>query len=247
LERAFYCRTLGLLRWEQGRADEAMAMLQHAACLYASEGPEHEVGSCLTLLGLVLQEEGDPAEALTLLGRGWAEMDRDVRPLLALRGGLVLAFCLAQAEQTERARHVLRESWRLFAEVPDPREVIRIYWLEGKALARLGDREEAIHMMESVRRQLLVEPSPAEASLVSLDLALSLAEAGRAEEIEALAVDLPSTFPDTPAMLPAAEIVRALACPVSSEHRRREAARATAGLRRVFRLHGPHLKPLPFA
>jgi hypothetical protein len=101
---------LALLRWEQGRADEAMAMFQHAACLYAAEGPEHEVGCCLTLLGLVLQEEGDPAEALSLLSRGWATMDRAVRPLLALRGGLTLACSLAQAEQTERARHVLRQA-----------------------------------------------------------------------------------------------------------------------------------------
>ena len=246
LERAFYCRTLALLRWEQGRADEAMAIFQHAACLYAAEGPEREVGCCLTLLGLVLQEEGDPGEALTLLSRGWAEMDRDGRPLLALRAGLVLASCLAQAEQTERARHVLQEAWQLFAEVSDPREMIRVYWLEGRALARLGDRDEAIHVLESVRRQLLAEPSPAEAALVSLDLALSLAEGGHAGEIEALAEALQSTFPDTPAMSPAADLLRALSR-YDGEHRLREAARATAGLRRMFRLHGPRLKPLPFA
>src|SRR6185295_7359662 len=111
---------------------------------------EREVGCCLTLLGLVLQEEGDQGEALSLLRRGWAEMDRDGWPLLALRAGLVLASCLAQAEQTERARQMLREAWRLFGEVSDPREMIRVYWLEGRALARLGDREEAIQVLESV-------------------------------------------------------------------------------------------------
>src|SRR6185295_18957710 len=35
IERAFYCRTLALLRWEQGRADEAQALLQHTAFLYS--------------------------------------------------------------------------------------------------------------------------------------------------------------------------------------------------------------------
>ena len=248
LERAFYCRTLALLRWEQGRADEAMGMFQHAACLYACEGPEREVGCCLTLLGLVLQEEGDPAEALTLLSRGWAEMDRAGRPLLALRAGLVLTASLAQAQQTERARHVLRESWQLFAEVSDQQEMVRVNWLESRALAQLGDREEAIPMLESVRRQLLTEPSPAEAALVSLDLALALAESGRAEEIEALAEELQSTFVSIPAMSPAADLLRELALPwPSSEDRLRRAARAGAAVRRMFRVHGPRLRPLPFA
>jgi tetratricopeptide (TPR) repeat protein len=247
LERAFYCRTLALLRWEQGRGDEAMAMFQHAACLYVSDDLNREVGGCLALLGLVLQEEGDEGEALSLLSRGWAEMDREVRPLFAVRAGLALADCLAQVEQTERARHVLLEAWQLFGEVTDPREMVRVHWLEGRVLCGLGEREEALHVLESVRRQLLAEPSPAEAALVSLDLALALAESGRAEEIEALAEALRATFPDTPAMSPAAEVVRALARPAVSEHRLGEAARATAGLRRLFRKHGPPLKPLPFA
>jgi hypothetical protein len=249
IERAFYCRILALLRWEQGRADEAEALLQHTACLYAVEGLDREVGACLVILGLVLLEEGGPGEPLELLARGWAEMDRDGRPHLALRGGLALAALMAQAEQGERARGVLKESWRLFSQVTEPAEMLRVYAWEGKALARLGDREEALHVLESVRRQLLAEPSPAEAALVSLDLALLLAEGGRADEIDALAEALWDSFAQVPVMPVAAQHLGAIAILArEGEPRLREAAFKTAiTLRRMFRACGLRIKPLPFA
>jgi tetratricopeptide (TPR) repeat protein len=249
IERAFHCRALALLRWEQGRADEAEALLQHASCLFAADGLDREVGACLTLLGIVLHEEGGLGKPLPLLARGWTEIDRDGRPLLALRGGLTLALCLARAGQGERARGVLRETWRLFAEVWDPAEMVRVYWWEGRVLVRLGDREEGLHVLESVRRKLIAEPSPAEAALVSLDLALALAESGRADEIEALAQALQSAFPDVPAMPLTAENLRAIAILARRGDRRlREAGQATAvTLRRMLRACGLPIKPLPFA
>jgi tetratricopeptide (TPR) repeat protein len=247
-ERAFHCRALALLRWEQGRADEAEALLQHAACLYATDGLDREVGACLTLLGLVLHEEGGQGDPLALLARGWTEMDRDGRPLLALRGGLALAELLAQAEQGERARAVLRESWRFFAEVSDPAEMVRVYWWEGRVLVRLRDWEEALHVLESVRRQLIAEPSPAEAALVSLDLALALTEVGRTDEIEALAEALQSAFPAVPVMPLTAENLRAIAILARrGERRLREAGQATSiTLRRMVRVCGLRIKPVAF-
>src|SRR6185295_6599883 len=236
IERAFYCRTLALLRWEQGRADEAQALLQHTACLYGLDGMDYEVGACMTILGLVLLEAGGRGDPLAVLARGWAEMDRDGRPHLALRGGLALAALMAEAGQGERARGVLEESWRLFSHVNDPAEMLRVYAWEGRALARLGNREEAINVLESVRRQLLAEPSPAEAALVSLDLALLLTESGRADEIEAMAEALWSSFPNLPAMLLAAQHLSAVAILArDGEPRLREAAFKTAiTLRRMF-------------
>jgi tetratricopeptide (TPR) repeat protein len=186
---------------------------------------------------------------LTLLAHGWTEMDRPSRPLLALRGGLALAALLAQAGQQDRARGVLKQSWRLFAEVTEPAEMLRVYAWEGKVLARLGDLDEALHVLESVRRQLLAEPSPAEAALVSLDLALALAESDRAGEIEALADGLRCSFPEIRAMRLAEENLRAIAILARrGEPRLREATFKTAiTLRRVFRASGLRIKPLPFA
>ena len=117
------------------------------------------------------------------------------------------------------------------------------------AIARLGDREEALHVLESVRRQLLAEASPAEAALVSLDLALVLAESGRAEEIDALAAALWDSFPKIPAMQLAAEHLGAIAIlALEGEPRLREAACKTAvTLRRMFRACGLESKSFPFA
>src|SRR6185295_7023637 len=249
IERAFYCRALALLRWEQGRADEAQALLQHTMCIYGLEGMDHEVGACLTILGLVLLEDGGQGDPLALLARGWSDMDRDGRPHLALRGGLALAAMMAQAGQGERARGVLKESWQLFSHVTEPAEMLRVYAWEGRVLARLGEREEAAHVLESVRRQLMDEPSPAEAALVSLDLALVLAESGRADEMEALAEALWSSFPKLPAMLLAAQHLSAVAILArDGEPRLREATFKTAiTLRRMFQACGLRIKPLLFA
>ena len=248
-ERAFYCRAVALLRWEQGRTDEAEALFQHATVLLACEGREREAATCLLLLGLMFHEEMGDEEALVLLVRGWSEMDREARPLVTLRGGLALAACLAQAEQKERARGVLREAWRFFAGVTDPQEMTRVYWREGRVLARLGEREEALHVLESVRLQLIAEPSPAEAALVSLDLAVELMESGRAGEIEALAEGLHTAFSTVAAMPLVAESLRAVAILARRGESgvQRSAENTAAGLRRMYRSYGLRIRPLPFA
>ena len=125
----------------------------------------------------------------------------------------------------------------------------RVHWLEGRVLSGLGEREEALHVLESVRRQLLAEPSPAEAALASLDLVLVLAESGRADEIDGLAEALWDTFPEISAMPDAAAHLGAIAVLArEGEPRLREAARKTAiALRRMFRARGLRIRPLPFA
>ena len=58
-DRAFYCRALAVLRWEQGRIDEAAALLYHAAGIFEENGALGEEGTCLALAGLLYTEEGD--------------------------------------------------------------------------------------------------------------------------------------------------------------------------------------------
>jgi tetratricopeptide (TPR) repeat protein len=245
-ERAFHCRTLAVLRWEQARTDEAQALLEHAVRLYSRDGLNGDAALGRVLLGLVRLETGD-GDALPALHRGWPEMDRDAQPLAALRGGLALAAALAGAGQGDRARNVLRQVWGLYSRVTEPREMHRVFWWEGRALAALGDHQEALDLLESVRRQLLTEPSPAEAALVSIDLARVMVESHRAAGIEALAEDLKSAFPGVPVLALAAEGIRSL---VHLE-RPGEAPLQEAGsaveitLRRAFRVCGLGIRPFP--
>lgn len=69
-ERGPYCHALGLLRWEQGRVDEAAALLRHAARAHGEAGSRTEQGACMVLLGLLYVEMGEIEKAPGPLVRG---------------------------------------------------------------------------------------------------------------------------------------------------------------------------------
>lgn len=230
VDRAFHCRVAGLVRWEAGRTDEGAALLDRAVLYYDAEELVDEQGCTLALAGLLEEEEGQTTSALPNLLKGWASMDRQARPGFAVRVGLTLAFCLADVDQGERARSLLREVWQLSSHVTDVSEWLRLYWAEARVLGRLGERAEAMQMLTSVREKLEAEGSRAEAALVGLDFDLLLAEGGRLEETEFLKALLPQD------------------CTVGPDLRLRDlAALPRAELRRVYRLGGHRIRPLPFA
>jgi len=123
----------------------------------------------------------------------------------------------------------------------------RLFWWEGRALASLGDREPALELLESVRRKLLAEPSPGEAALASIDLAVALQEAGRRSEIEGLAQSLKEAFPEIPILGLAAEGILSLAAQeLDRSITLRQAGTAIEGtLRRAFRVCGVAVRPFP--
>jgi len=248
-ERALYCRIAGLVRWEQGRVDEADALLRHAVRLFAEEGLVAEEACALGLLGLLQMEQRGLGDPLPALLDGWVEMSREHRPAVALRVVLSSALCLAERGQTDRARMKLREAWRLLPQVTGSRELLRASWLEARVLGRLGQREEALQMLESVRTRLFLEPSPAEAALVSIDLGLVLAESGRAGEIESLAESLRKSFPDeAPLIVATGGLLRFAELALDAEPGLPSLARhAQATMVRTFRVARLSLQPLPFA
>ncbi|MEO6195199.1 MAG: hypothetical protein ABIS20_19445 [Thermoanaerobaculia bacterium] len=248
-ERALYCRIAALVRWEQGRIDEAEALLRHAARLFAGEGLGGDDACCLGLLGLLQMEQPGLGDPLPALLEGWSEMGREIRPGIALRVGLSVAACQAGRGRADQARSTLREAWRLFAETKDAREMIRASWLEARVLGCLGEPAEALQILESVRQRLLAEPSPAEAALVSVDLGLLFAESGRAGEIEALAGALRAAFPDEATLIVSAGGLGCFAeLAVAGEADLRLMARhAAATMIRTFRVARLILDPIPFA
>lgn len=234
VDRAFHCRISGLIRWEAGRMDEGGALLDRALLYYCEEDLVGEQGCTLALIGLLEEEQGQHAAGLPNLLKGWTLMDRQTRPGFAVRVGLTLALYLADVDQGDRARNVLKEVWQLSSHVKDASEWLRIYWGEARVLGRLGDASEAMEVLTSVRQRLEEEGSEAEADIVSVDVDLLLAEAGRLEETESLKTLLPQGF--------------VLAPPNEPELRWREVvALPRAELYRVFRNGGYPMKPLPFA
>jgi hypothetical protein len=68
-QKAIFGRTLALLRWDQGSGDEAAALLDHAARLFAEDSLPGEQGVTLAVLGLLHVEGAQWARAAALLRR----------------------------------------------------------------------------------------------------------------------------------------------------------------------------------
>lgn len=111
-----------------------------------------------------------------------------------------------------------------------------------------GEKEEAGQVLESVFRQLLAEPSPGEAALAALDLALVLAESGRAGEIQGLAQALEKPLQEPDAWFLSVKALVGVAGRAASGRPglEKHVRHAAAGLRRSLRSLGVPLRPFPF-
>lgn len=182
-ERGPYCRALGLLRWEQGRVDEAVALLRHAARAYGEAGRRTEEGLSLAQLGFLYMEMGAFEKAPGPLVRGMAWAGEAASAELRVKGGLSFALCLAALGKAEQARHLLQQAWLQYTDL-HPADVIEAEWLEGRVAAHLGAFDEAERLLDKVRRKLLSGLRPAETALVSLDLGALYLELDRAAEVD---------------------------------------------------------------
>ncbi|HEX4965508.1 MAG TPA: hypothetical protein VF173_32155 [Thermoanaerobaculia bacterium] len=247
LDRAYYCRSLALLRWEQGRLDEAGALLARASQRFQESGPREESGTTLALLAL-LELEGQDAQAHAALTRALDEMDLERRPWLTVRVALALAWILASREQPDPALAVLQEVWRLAPRISDPDQRLCMRWWEGRVLFRLGDEHDAAGLLGCARRSYLEERRVPEAALASIDAMLGLAEAGKADEASPLADEMAIRLGSENGGDVALSVVRGFQRDLTTQRNLRDCAAAhSATLRRILRFRGFRIDPLPFA
>ena len=247
-DRAFYCRALAVLRWEQGRVDEAAALLLHAAGIFEENGAVAEESTCLALAGLLYLEEGDAQRALAPLRTARLGMPAPCRPWLSVRSRLALALALADLGHLGRARWMRQEAWQLYSLLPTPEEQFRAQWLEGRICVRLGAWQEAFELLEGVRARFLADRLLPEAALVTLDLALLLAQSKRKPEIGALIESLAAAFEGEDGLDIALRGLRSFPRDLGTGRSPAEIAAGIASfLRRTFRFRGFRVEPLPFA
>lgn len=247
-DRAFYCRSLALLRWEQGRMDEAASLLFHAARIFEENGATGEEGTSLALAGLLYAEEGDFERALAPLRRARLATDAASRPWLSIRLRLGLALSLADLGHLGRARWMRQEAWGLYSRVQDPEEQFRAQWLEGRICGRLGALEEGRDLLAGVRGHFLEAGRLPEAALATLDLALLLALARRGEEVEPLTREMEERLGEEDGSDIALRGLRTFRRDLDDGKSPRDCAAGIASfLRRTFRFRGFRVEPLPFA
>jgi tetratricopeptide (TPR) repeat protein len=254
LDHAFYCRALALLRWEQGRLDEAGALLVHALLGFgeaaaAQQGAAEERGTTWALLGLLEVEQGREARAQVALTAALDAMDLERRPGLTVRVSLALALVLASRDAPDPALAVLQEVWRLSPQISDSREKVCLRWWEGRVQARLGDEVDAEALLGSARRSYLEQTWMPEAALVTLDGMVFLAEAGRAAEACAWAEELVTRLGDQGRADIAISAAWELRHEIQAGRRdlRGCAAACASSLRRSLRYQSFRIDPLPFA
>ena len=191
-ERADFCRYLARLRRDQGRDDEALALMARAVGKFESLPESRRAEECrLELAWMHLDDlESDEAlrlfeEALAQEGEGFAK--RPFETWLSIRHGL--ALCYADLRREAAARAVLAEV--AAAALRRPRlDQLRVRLIEADVAQRLDANDEAESLLSAAWAGFLEEGSPYEAVLALLDLAELYAERGKSIEIDRLQEEL---------------------------------------------------------
>ena len=242
----YFCRALAVLRWDQGRSEEATALLHHAQRRYGEGQDVQEESACLGLLGMLCVENFEPWRAAPLLREASQGIDATRRPWLAAQCSLGLAFCHAFAGEVARARSA-RELARSYYGCLSDEEELLSRWLEGRVAALSGDAEDAAERLESVWRLLLGRRRLPDATLATIDLALLWSETGRRAEIDVLVEELRAGFRDEPGFTFGMSALDNMAEDATAGRLEREQwSGLEKPLRLSFRLQGLSLLPLPF-
>ncbi len=246
LGRGFFCRALAVLRWDQGRSEEAAALLHHAQRRYAEGQDLQEEASCLALLGMLHVDNGEPWRAAPLLREASQGLDVERQPWLAAQCCLGLAFCHASDGEPDRARSARRRAHSFYCKLQEEEELLS-RWLEGRGAALAGDAEEATELFDSVRRSLIGRRRLPEATFATIDLALLWSDTRKGAGVGELVEELKAVFFDQPGFKVAMGALETVAGDVAACRLDREVwSCVSQPLRMAFRFQGVAFRPVPF-
>ncbi|HWN43201.1 MAG TPA: hypothetical protein VNW71_13330, partial [Thermoanaerobaculia bacterium] len=177
-----------------GHREEAAALLGRAVDLFREEQDARAESVCLCRLGFLALGDDDAGRASRFFVQARGLLSPGCSPAWAARCGLGLALCLAVLGQAGEARELWERS-RMPGSVPDPRTLLELDWLEGRLAVQLGDHQEAVGWLNSVRRRLFIQRRLLDAALCSLDLARAFVAMERESRIQELIDDLSRTWP----------------------------------------------------
>jgi tetratricopeptide (TPR) repeat protein len=184
----------GSLRRAQRQLGEAFQLADRALDLYRTA--EDLQGIAITLLkeAKILEEMGELDRAIELLGASLTEIEEAGDGRLAMIARHNLITCLASAGRHEEAEALLPEVRELAGRYAQPLDSVRLRWTEGRVACGRGRGREAEAAFREVQQAFLDRRMGYDAALVSLDLAVLLAQEGKTRELKQLAVDVVPVF-----------------------------------------------------
>ncbi|HYU34974.1 MAG TPA: hypothetical protein VEW48_22720 [Thermoanaerobaculia bacterium] len=243
-DHAVFSRGLGLVRWEQGRPDEALALFKYAGILFGEEAPA-ERDTTRLLQGVLLAELGFAQAAAEVL-MNIPPPDR--HPALCGRAVLSLAFAI-EPEHPNRdgyTRYLLDKGVSVYPLLArDTEELNSLYRLEARVQAKLGRIEEARETLGGLRHHYLETGDLPELALVTIDLLALQAAAGELPSVVPFRSDLEGFEPEDGGPLALAAVDRMFATEAADPWE--SAFDAGAWLVRMLRFSRIPTRPIPFA
>lgn len=206
---ARYAALAASLRREQRRFEEALELVDRALEL---EEDGRLAGKLLVSKAKILEEAGDLEGAVTALQLAAAVADTSPRLSLCIEHNYV--WLLAGLSQFEEAYARLPSAVEKSRELGNELDLLRLRWVEGVVLAGRGNLAEAEEALLEVKAEFSVREMPFDAALVSLELALLCAQAGRTGEAQAIAAEI---FPIFEAQAVDREAIMALSLSIQAD------------------------------
>ncbi|MEA2563223.1 MAG: hypothetical protein QOH06_4727 [Acidobacteriota bacterium] len=172
------------------RARELLLLVHKA---YLQFGQKHYAGRALLGMGIYTGYSGEPEKALRLLQRGLRLVDESFDPeivFIAVHNQLWFTADCGRFEEAQKL--VFLNRWRYEGAAKLNR--IKLRWLEGRIDAGLGKHERAVNVFSEVRDDFEEAEQSFPASLVALDMALSLLHQGKTEEAQDTVLEAVETF-----------------------------------------------------
>jgi tetratricopeptide (TPR) repeat protein len=180
------------LRRAERRFGDALELLGRARVCTSGDPEAHAV--ILLNRGFVCDVMGDIEGALAALSEAaiYVEQTGDCRLLFALRFETAKALC--NLERHTEASALLPEVRELAGRLGNDLDLVRVEWLGSRIATGTGKTEEAIAILEEVRKRFAGQGLPFDAALASLELAVLYLKAGRMGEVKELARELTEVF-----------------------------------------------------
>jgi tetratricopeptide (TPR) repeat protein len=163
-----------------GHFEEAVHILNKAASIYRRSGERHLLGRITIKKGTILGNAGELDAALRLIRCGMDLVDTRREPRLLVCATHNYIWFLKESGRSGLASICLNGARRLYKQVGDRRDLVRLRWLEGKIAEKSGDAETALL---AARDGLAREGLAYEAALAAMDLAVLYTAEGRGEEM----------------------------------------------------------------